>query len=159
MSSNANNNKGASNAIKGTNANKGTSNNNKGASNNNNRSKGANIVLFFFELQMNVKLYHWTTESYSNHKATNELLEKLSDLIDDFTEKYIGAFSRPVMKSGSSVPIQNMTKTKYVKFLKQAQEYLRGDLEKVISKNSELLNIRDEMLGALDEALYFSTLS
>jgi hypothetical protein len=80
-------------------------------------------------------------------------------LIDSFIEKYMGAYSRPVMKSGSSVPIQNMTKTKYVKLLKTAQDYLRGDLEKVISKNTELLNIRDEVLAELDQALYFSTLS
>jgi hypothetical protein len=122
-------------------------------------SKGAKIVMFFFELQLNIKLYHWTTESYSNHKATNKLFENISDLIDSFVEKYMGAFSRPVMKSGSSIPIQNMTKTKYIKLLKQAQDYLRGDLEKVIAKNSELLNIRDEMLGELDQALYFATLN
>lgn len=129
------------------------------SNNNNNASKGAKIVLFFFELQMNLKMYHWTTESYSNHKATNKLLDKLSDLIDSFIEKYMGAYSRPVMKSGSNVLIQNMTKTKYVKLLKTAQEYLRGDLEKVISKNTELLNIRDEMLGELDQALYLATLN
>jgi len=129
------------------------------SNNNNNASKGAKIVLYFFELQLNIKLYHWTTDSYSNHKTTNKLLEKLSDLIDSFVEKYMGAFSRPVMKIGSNVPIQNMSKSKYIKLLKQAQDYLRGDLEKVISKNSELLNIRDEMLGELDQALYFATLN
>ena len=129
------------------------------SNNNNNMSKGAKIVLYFFELQLNIKLYHWTTESYSNHKTTNKLLEKLSDLIDSFVEKYMGAFSRPVMKIGSNVPIQNMTKTKYIKLLKQAQDYLRGDLEKVIAKNTELLNIRDEMLGEIDQALYFTTLN
>ena len=127
--------------------------------NNNNMSKGAKIVMFFFELQMNVKMYHWTTESYSNHKATNKLLDNLSDLIDSFVEKYIGGHARPVMKSGSTIPVQNMTKPKYIKLLKQAQEYLRGDLEKIISKNTELLNIRDEMLGELDQAIYFSTLN
>ena len=129
------------------------------SNNNNNMSKGAKIIMFFFELQMNVKLYHWTTDSYSNHKATDKLLDNLSDLIDSFVEKYMGAFSRPVMKSGSSIPIQNMTKTKYVKLLKQAQDYLRGDLEKVIAKNSELMNIRDEMIAELDQGLYFATLN
>ena len=129
------------------------------SNNNNNASKGAKIILFFFELQMNLKMYHWTTDSYSNHKATNKLLDKLSDLIDSFIEKYMGAYTRPVMKSGSNVLIQNMTKTKYIKLLKTAQEYLRGDLEKVISKNSELLNIRDEMLGELDQSLYLATLN
>jgi DNA-binding ferritin-like protein len=129
------------------------------SSNNNNVSKGAKIVLFFFDLQLNLKLYHWTTESYSNHKATDKLLDNLSDLIDSFVEKYMGAFARPVMKSGSSISVQNMTKTKYIKLLKQAQDYLRGDLDKVIMKNTELLNIRDEMLGEIDQALYFATLN
>ena len=128
-------------------------------SNNNNMSKGAKIIVFFFELQLNIKLYHWTTESYSNHKATNKLLDNLSGLIDSFTEKYMGAYARPVLKSGSSIPIQNMTKTKYIKLLKQAQDYLRGDLEKIISKNTELLNIRDEVLAELDQALYLATLN
>jgi hypothetical protein len=71
----------------------------------------------------------------------------------------MGAFSRPVMKIGSNVPIQNMSKSKYIKLLKQAQDYLRGDLDKIISKNTELLSIRDEMLGEIDQALYLSTLS
>jgi len=131
-------------------------NNNNGTRNG---SKGATIVLFFFELQLNLKMYHWTTSSYANHKTTNKLLDKLSDLVDSFIEKYMGAYTRPVMKSDSSVFIQNMTKTKYIKLLKQAQDYLRGDLEKVIAKNTELLNIRDEMLAELDQALYFSTLN
>lgn len=124
-----------------------------------NGSKGAAAVLFFLELQMNVKMHHWTTTQYSNHKATDKLLEKLSDLVDSFIEKYIGAYTRPVMKSGSSVPIQNMSTSKYKKLLKQAQDYLRGDLEKIIAKNTELLNIRDEILGELDEALYLTTLN
>jgi len=127
--------------------------------NNNNMSKGAKIVVFFFELQLNLKMYHWTTDSYSNHKATNKLFENISDLIDSFIEKYMGAFSRPVLKSGTSIPIQNMSKSKYIKLLKQAQDYLRGDLEKVIAKNTELLNIRDEMLAELDQSLYFATLN
>ena len=136
-----------------------SNNNNKNNNGTRNGSKAAQIVLFFFELQLNIKLYHWNTTQYSNHKATDKLLDNLSDLIDSFTEKYIGAFTRPVLKSGSSIPVQNMTKTKYVKLLKTAQDYLRGDLEKAIAKNSELLNIRDEILGELDQAIYFSTLN
>jgi DNA-binding ferritin-like protein len=129
------------------------------SNNNNNMSKGAKIVLFFFELQLNIKLYHWNAETYANHKTTNKLLEKLSDLIDNFVETYMGGHARPVLKSGSSIPIQNMSKSKYIKLLKQAQDYLRGDLEKMIVKNTELLTIRDEILGEIGRALYLSTLS
>ena len=122
-----------------------------------NASSGAKMILFMFWFQTSIKVFHWYTESYSNHKATDKVLEKIMGLTDSFVEKYIGAFGRPAMKS-ASIPVSNMTKTKYIKTLKVAQEYLRGPLEKLISKNSELLNIRDEILGEIDQALYFATL-
>lgn len=127
--------------------------------NTNNGTRGSKIILFFFELQLNLKMYHWTTMSYANHKATNKLYEKLSDLIDSFVEKYMGAFSRPVLRSGTNIPIQNMNKAKYVRLLRSAQDYLRSDIQKIIEKNSELLNIRDEILSEIDQALYMATLS
>ena len=132
-------------------------NNNKNL--NSDASRGAKMILFMFELQTSVKMYHWQTESYANHKTTNKLFENISKLIDSFVEKYIGVFGRPSMKIGSSVPVENMTKTKYLRVLKTAQEYFRGPLQKMISKNSELQNIRDELLAEIDQAQYFATLS
>jgi len=122
-----------------------------------NASSGAKMILFMFWFQTSIKIFHWYTESYANHKATDKVLEKIMGLTDSFVEKYIGAFGRPAMKS-ASIPVSNMTKTKYIKTLKVVQDYLRGPLEKLISKNSELLNIRDEILGEIDQALYFATL-
>ncbi|AGE58307.1 hypothetical protein PBCVNY2B_329L [Paramecium bursaria Chlorella virus NY2B] len=122
-----------------------------------NVSSGAKMILFIFWFQTSIKIYHWYTESYANHKSTDKVLEKFTDLTDSFVEKYIGSYGRPVMKS-SSIPVTNMTKTKYLKTLKIAQDYFRGPLEKLISKNSELLNIRDELLGQIDQALYLATL-
>ena len=122
-----------------------------------NVSTGGRMILFMFWFQTSVKIFHWYTESYANHKTTDKILDKIVDLTDSFVEKYIGAFGRPVMRS-ASIPVSNMTKAKYIKTLKIAQEYFRGPLEKLISKNSELLNIRDEMLGIIDQALYFATL-
>jgi DNA-binding ferritin-like protein len=122
-----------------------------------NVSNGGQMLLFMFWFQTSVKLYHWYTDSYANHKATNKLTKNLLELIDSFVEKYIGAFGRPTMRS-SSIPVTNMTKAKYIKTLKTAQEYFRGPLDKLVSKNTELLNIRDELLGEIDQALYFATL-
>jgi len=34
-------------------------------------------VRFFFTLQLNIKMYHWNTTSYSRHKATDEFGGKL----------------------------------------------------------------------------------
>ena len=35
-----------------------------------------NIVKFLFHMTTTIKLYHWQTQSYSVHKATDKLYEK-----------------------------------------------------------------------------------
>ena len=42
-----------------------------------NNSKKSKIVTFFLEMLNVIKLYHWKTKSYAEHKATDELHEKL----------------------------------------------------------------------------------
>ena len=125
---------------------------------NSNQTNAAKIVLFFFELQLATKIFHFQTFSYSNHKATDKLFEKLADLTDSFLEKYFGAFGRPTLRLNSSVPVENMTKTKFLKMVDVADAYMRGPLDKMISKNTELQNIRDEILGELDQVKYLLTL-
>jgi hypothetical protein len=132
-------------------------NNNKSL--NSNGSAAAKMVLFMFELQLGVKMYHWQTTSYANHKATDALLGKLADLTDGFLEKYFGVFSRPALRANSSVSVENMTKVKLLKLLNVADDYFRGPMEKLISKNSELMNIRDEILAEIDQTKYLLTLN
>lgn len=43
-----------------------------------------------FQFQIEIKLYHWNTSLYSHHKATDKLLDHLSNFIDLFTESYLG---------------------------------------------------------------------
>jgi hypothetical protein len=56
-----------------------------------------NLVKFFFTLQLNLKLYHWNTTSYSRHKASDQFGERLLSLIDRFVEvllpDYVSAFA------------------------------------------------------------------
>ena len=55
-----------------------------------NDAKKLKIVKFFIEILNNVKLYHWRTKSYAQHKATDELYEKLNKDIDSFVEVMLG---------------------------------------------------------------------
>ena len=66
---------------------------------------------------------------------------------------------RPVLRSGSNIPVENMNKAKFLKLVNAADEYFRGPMGKLISKNSELMNIRDEMLAELDQTKYLLTLN
>ena len=48
----------------------------------------AEYILRFLEILNTIKIYHWSTLSYPTHKATDELHEKMSELVDSFIEKY-----------------------------------------------------------------------
>jgi len=108
-----------------------------------------------------IKLYHWQTRSYSRHKATDEVLERLDTNIDKFVEVYMGKYGRPIMKGKMTTTIvQNLNESQIVSFVKRCIEELINetvqDLDK--SRDTDLINIRDEMLADLNQLLYLFTL-
>jgi len=120
------------------------------------------ILVTFLEMLNTVKLYHWKTHSYAEHKATDNLYSKLNDSIDSFVEIMLG-------KTGSRV---NLTGTKSIKlsdfnniynFKKEVEKYksflinMNKDSLINVSSNSDLLNVRDEILGNLNQFTYLLT--
>lgn len=124
----------------------------------------ADHILCFLELLNTIKIYHWTTLSYPTHKATDELHGKLSTLVDSFIEIYIGHCSRG---RSSGVPVFRFRTAKdacisfcecksldaFCKILDENIIHLEG-LTKKLDGYTDLVNIRDEMVGALAQALY-----
>jgi DNA-binding ferritin-like protein len=109
-----------------------------------------------------IKLYHWQTHSYSRHKATDEVIENLDKNIDEFVEVYMGKYGRPkITAKTSSVHIGNMNEKSAVSFIKKCITMLLGDVVKglVAARDSDLFNIRDEMLADLNKLLYLFTLA
>uniref|UniRef100_A0A6C0D2Y7 Uncharacterized protein n=1 Tax=viral metagenome TaxID=1070528 RepID=A0A6C0D2Y7_9ZZZZ len=53
-------------------------------------TQNSHLVKVFFEMLNMVKLYHWKTRSYAQHKATDELYAKLNEHIDKFIEILLG---------------------------------------------------------------------
>jgi DNA-binding ferritin-like protein len=117
------------------------------------------ITIVFFEMLLTVKLFHWNTHSHSVHKATDELYGQLNSHMDEFMEVLLG-------KSGSRIDFGNQ-KTIQLNNLKNLDQliskvnefksYLVGlSHHKGLSTmtNSDLLNIRDEILGDMNKFLY-----
>ena len=120
------------------------------------------ITVVFLEMLMMVKLFHWKTHSYATHKATDELYEKLNENIDHFIEVLLGKTGSRIdlmgQKSISLIDLSSQEKLKSkIMFFKS---YLVGlDNNKALStmSNSDLFNIRDEILGNLNQFLYLLT--
>ena len=110
------------------------------------------IVKFFFTLQLLNKLYHWNTSSFARHKATDNFNDKLQDKIDKFVEVIIGKYKiKPVINSIKLDP-SLLTDSGIEILFNQAKQYLES-LNKIIS-DSEILNIRDEILADINVTLY-----
>jgi len=120
------------------------------------------IVVKFLSILNIVKIYHWKTHSYATHKATDELYSKLNDDIDKFVEVLLGKIGNRVdLTKVKAIPIRDFTSLEQMKKeVANFKSYLVGlDSNKVmnIMSNSDLYNIRDEILGDLNQFLYLLT--
>lgn len=119
------------------------------------------LVKTFFEILTSIKLYHWKTKSYSQHKATDDLHEKLSDQVDRFVEVLIGKSSKRIHMVEEKMRLYDFnTKTKFKDKIFEFRQFLI-DLDDIFykKKDSDLLTIRDDMLESVNQFLYLFTLS
>jgi hypothetical protein len=117
-------------------------------------------IHFFFTLRDQIKLYHWQTTSYARHKATDDVIKDLDEHIDSFVEIYAGKYGRSrVGTATNTVTVKNLGDAAAVRFVKECIAYLAGPLTKSLGpRDTDLTNIRDEMIGNLNQLLYLFTL-
>jgi hypothetical protein len=120
------------------------------------------ITVKFLEMLLMVKLFHWRTHSYATHKATDELYDSMNGNIDKFIEVLLG-------KTGSRIDLTNQSKISLIDLgsteklkerIQSFKNYLVGlsNNKAIVSMNdTDLLNIRDELLGDLNQFLYLLT--
>ena len=121
--------------------------------------KKSRIVQTFLEMLNTVKLYHWKTHSYAQHKATDELYSKLNENIDTFVEILLGKDeSRIKMVEKRSRLIDSENTTDFKSRIYEYREYLI-DISKYFDqkRDTDLLNVRDEILGNINQFLYLMT--
>ena len=120
------------------------------------------VILKFIYLLNTVKIYHWKTRSYATHKATDELYSRLNEHIDKFVEVLLGKFENRVdLMSIHSIPFKDFTSFDlFKKEIYSFKNYLVSLDSNMYIKNmtnSDLYNIRDEILGDLNQFLYLLT--
>jgi hypothetical protein len=95
--------------------------------------KGGDIVTHLLTIRNQIKLYHWQTNRFARHTATDALTGNL--------------------------PLHNFSESAAKAFVQRETTYLEIELPKKIGKgDSDLLNLRDTILGDLTKVLYLFTL-
>ena len=122
-----------------------------------NKTSGGDLVMCLLTIRNQVKLYHWQTKSFARHTATDALTSKLDESIDSFVESYMGRYGRP--KVSGSIKLHNFSESAARAFVATQTVYLTKVLPKKIGKDdTDLLNLRDEILAELTKVLYLFTL-
>jgi len=103
-----------------------------------------------------MKLYHWNTTSYSRHKSSDSFIDSFLDITDKFVEVFIGRYRAKPMLNSISTNINIINDICIVHLLTESVDYLEKLNEYI--KDSELLNIRDELLALINQTIYLFNL-
>ena len=110
-----------------------------------------------------IKVYHWKTYSYATHKATDELYASLGANIDKFVEVLLGKAQNRIKLRTKNIPVKDMNSPQ--EFKREIDSYKSYLVNLSNNKalgaggmtNSDLFNIRDEILADLNQFLYLFT--
>lgn len=133
-----------------------TTNKNKKTLYKNKKHDASSIVKVFIEMLNMVKLYHWKTHSYAQHKATDELYSKMNEHIDSFVEIMLGKEESRIKMIEKKIELIDASNV--LEFKKRIYEYrdflIEMDMYFDKKKDTDLLSVRDELLGDVNQFLY-----
>jgi len=116
------------------------------------------LISFSFKLTNSLKLYHWQTTSYARHITSGQLFDLLIVLLDKLVETYQGKYER-INVSSIDLNISKLSDSDVISLLKESIIYLNNieDYTKIKKSDSDILNIRDEIIGEITKTLYLFT--
>lgn len=118
-----------------------------------------NIVIPLIAFQMQLKIYHWQTTEYARHIASDGLGIDLAAKIDAFVESIQGSRGKRVRLAHGLIKLENITDASAQGLLLSFKRWLSNDLSKLLDKTeTDLINMRDDMLSVVDKTLYLFTL-
>jgi DNA-binding ferritin-like protein len=118
------------------------------------------IIINLLAMENQMRIFHWQTMSFAEHKAFGDIYENLEDLIDNFVEVCMAKHGRPDFGGEFSIPLfdyKSINVDQYInsmiEFLVSLDNIYQGPLD------SDILNIRDEMLAETNRLKYLLTLN
>jgi hypothetical protein len=117
------------------------------------------ITLKLVQIQLQFKFLHWQTFGDAKHKAYGKIYDSMGDNIDRLVESMMGKYGRIQFDSEFSIMFQDISALSVQNFMDGITEFLVGMTEQLDPKyDSDLLNIRDEILGDINQTKYRLTL-
>lgn len=117
------------------------------------------LILKLVQIQVQFKFLHWQTFGDAKHRAYGDIYDNLGDNIDMFAEVMMGKYGRPEFESEFSIMFQDIKTISVQDFLDGITEFLVDMTDQLDSRyDTDLLNLRDEMLAEINKLKYLLTL-
>jgi uncharacterized phage infection (PIP) family protein YhgE len=100
-----------------------------------------------------LKIDHWQTKSYAEHKALNKAYEALDNLFDTFVEIYYGREKIPENKVTYTIKSDSYNGNLIAEYTKIRDSVILY-LSTITEGRSDLKNIQDEIEGEFNHLLY-----
>jgi hypothetical protein len=121
-------------------------------------ANGETILTTLLTYQNQYKIFHWQTRSYSQHKSFGEIYGSLTENIDEFVETFMGKYGRIISASTFDFSLDNYSEG-FVEYNDEFISFLSDELPGYLNEgDTDLLNIRDEILGNVNQLKYLLTL-
>jgi DNA-binding ferritin-like protein len=116
-------------------------------------------VNFFLGLQMQLKVNHWQTKGFARHNAFGSTYDELQDLVDRYVEEAMGKYGRFILdEETKTIELVNLSEIDMKGFINTLREALVQFTSQLDQTDTNLLNIRDEILGLINKLGYLLTL-
>ena len=117
-------------------------------------------VNFLLGLHVQLKINHWQTKGIARHEAFGNTYNAFTDLIDEFVEIAMGKYGRFVLDDETNniklINLSEMNPKDMITVCVEGIIQFTDDLDP--TKDTDLLNLKDEMIGLLNKLLYLLTL-
>ena len=105
-----------------------------------------------------LKFFHWQTKIYAKHIGLGDLFGDITDLVDEFTETAMGKYGR-VDVEGLSYDFVNISDKNVITAIDDMIEKAINLTDVLdVRKDTDLLNLRDELMGKCNRTKYLLTL-
>lgn len=116
-------------------------------------------VNFLIGLQQQMRICHWQTKGIARHEAFGGFYSDLDGLIDDFVEEAMGKYGRFVLdEETNTIQLANLSDINIKGLVHTTREALTQMTQQLDPTDTNLLNLRDEILGKLNKYAYLFTM-
>jgi len=115
------------------------------------------LIAPLIKIQEQLRVFHWQSETYAQHKAFGEAYEKLGELTDEFVEVFMGKYGKVKAKITYNIELDNLSEN-YLDYINDYISFLNKVTDDLSDQDTDLLNIRDEMLATLNKLKYLLSL-